>query len=99
MTGVQTCALPISGVLLMGLVGMGAVAMFLTAYSKLLPRPDLASIGMGVLVLFQGLGQFLGTFFVQMLLGPTLDNWMFAGLVLMGLGLIGTGFLLMCKMR
>ena len=54
---------------------------------------------MGVLVLFQGLGQFLGTFFVQMLLGPTLDNWMFAGLVLMGLGLIGTGFLLMCKMR
>lgn len=95
----QTGLLLWAGVLLMGLVGMGAVAMFLTAYSKLLPRPDLASIGMGVLVLFQGLGQFLGTFFVQMLLGPTLDNWMFAGLVLMGLGLIGTGFLLMCKMR
>lgn len=95
----QTGALLWAGVALMGLVGMGAVAMFLTAYSKLLPRPELASIGMGVLVLFQGLGQFLGTFFVQMLLGPALDNWLGAGLVLMALGLIGTGFLLACKIR
>lgn len=95
----QTGALLWLGVALMGLVGMGAVAMFLTAYSKLLPRPELASIGMGVLVLFQGFGQFLGTFLVQMLLGPTLDNWVFAGLALMALGLVGTGSLLVCKLR
>ncbi len=86
------------GVIIMGCLSVGAVAMFLTAFAKLLPRPELASIGMGVLVTFQGIGQFLGTFVVQMLLGPSLENWMFAGLVLMALGLIGTACLALCKM-
>ena len=66
---------------------------------KLLPRPELASIGMGVMILVQGLGQFLGTFLVQILLGPTLENWVFAGTVLMVMGLVGTVSLLLCRLK
>lgn len=86
-------------VVVMGFVGMGGIGMFLSGYVKLLPHPGLVSIGMGVLVLVQGVGQFLGTFFVQMLLGPELTNVMLAGGVLMVLGFVGTASLLACRMR
>ena len=95
----NTGALLWVAVALMGLIGMGGVGMFLSGFAKLLPRPELASIGMGVMVTVQGLGQFLGTFLVQALLGPDLTNWFFAGMVLMVLGLVGTVALLLCKMR
>lgn len=88
-----------AAVLVMGLVGMGGVGMFLSGFTKLLPRPGLASIGMGVMVTVQGLGQFLGTFLVQALLGPALANWVFAGSILMILGFLGTGALLLCRMK
>lgn len=88
-----------AAVLVMGLVGMGGVGMFLSGFTKLLPRPELASIGMGVMVTVQGLGQFLGTFLVQALLGPALANWVFAGSILMILGFLGTGALLLCRMK
>lgn len=95
----QTGALLWVAVAVMGLVGMGGVGMFLSGYMKLLPRPELASIGMGVMILVQGLGQFLGTFLVQILLGPTLENWVFAGTVLMVMGLLGTVSLLLCRLK
>lgn len=95
----QTGALLWVAVAVMGLVGMGGVGMFLSGYMKLLPRPELASIGMGVMILVQGLGQFLGTFLVQILLGSTLENWVFAGTVLMVMGLVGTVSLLLCRLK
>lgn len=95
----QTGALLWVAVAVMGLVGMGGVGMFLSGYMRLLPRPELASIGMGVMILVQGLGQFLGTFLVQILLGPTLENWVFAGTVLMVMGLVGTVSLLLCRLK
>lgn len=95
----QTGALLWVAVAVMGLVGMGGVGMFLSGYMKLLPCPELASIGMGVMILVQGLGQFLGTFLVQILLGPTLENWVFAGTVLMVMGLVGTVSLLLCRLK
>lgn len=95
----NTGALLWVAVLVMGLVGMGGVGMFLSGFTKLLPRPELASIGMGVMVTVQGLGQFLGTFLVQALLGPALANWVFAGSILMILGFLGTGALLLCRMK
>lgn len=95
----QTGALLWIAVVVMGLIGMGGVGMFLSGYAKLLPRPELASVGMGVLVLMQGVGQFLGSFLVQMLLGTDLSNWAFAGAVLMVLGFVGTASLLICKMK
>ena len=95
----NTGALLWVGVAVMGLIGMGGVGMFLSGFAKLLPRPELASIGMGVMVTVQGLGQFLGTFLVQGLLGADLTNWFFAGTVLMVLGFVGTAALLLCKMK
>lgn len=93
----NTGALLWVAVAVMGLVGMGGVGMFLSGYTKILPRPELASIGMGALVTVQGIGQFLGTFLVQGLLGPDLTNWFFAGTVIMMLGLIGTATLALVK--
>ena len=86
-------------VVVMGLVGMGGIGLFLSGYMKLLPRPELASIGMGVMICVQGIGQFLGSFLVQMLLGADLTNWFFAGTVILIMGLVGTAALLVCKMR
>lgn len=86
-------------VVLMGLVGMGGVGLFLSAFTKLLPGSQYASVGMGIMVCVQGLGQFLGTFLVQILLGPDLTSWMFAGLVIMALGIVGTLALALVKMK
>jgi MFS family permease len=82
---------------IMGLIGMGCVGIFLAGYMKILPSPEYASVGMGVMICVQGIGQFLGTFLVQFLLGPDLTSWTFAGIVLMILGLIGTACLALCK--
>ena len=78
---------------------MGGIGQYLSGITKLIPRPDLSPIGMGMLVTFQGVGQFLGTFLVQMLLGPQLTEWWFAGMVLMFMGLAGTALIALCKLR
>lgn len=84
-------------VVVMGVVGMGGVGLFLSTFVKLLPRPELASFGMGIMVMVQGVGQFLGTFLVQILLGPDLANEAFAGGALMALGVAGTVLLAACR--
>lgn len=95
----QTGPLLWVGVFAMGLFGMGGIGQYLSGITKLIPRPDLSPIGMGMLVTFQGVGQFLGTFLVQMLLGPQLTEWWFAGMVLMFMGLAGTALIALCKLR
>lgn len=95
----NTGALLWIAVIIMGLIGMGSVGLFLSGFTKLLPRPELGAIGMGVMVTVQGIGQFLGSFFVQLLLGPSLSNWMFAGIVIMILGLLGTAAIAFSKMK
>lgn len=95
----QTGPLLWVGVFAMGLLGMGGIGQYLAGFTKLLPSPEFASIGMGVLVTFQGVGQFLGTFLVQMLLGPQLTEWWFAGIVLMIMGFVGTALIAICKLR
>ena len=42
---------------------------------------------------------FYKLFLVQILLGPTLENWVFAGTVLMVMGLVGTVSLLLCRLK
>lgn len=88
-----------AAVLVMGLVGMGATGVFLSGYLRVLPSPHLASVGMGVMICVQGVGQFLGTFLVQLLLGADLGNWGLAGSAIMVLGLIGATSIALCKMR
>ena len=67
--------------------------------ANLVPDPALAAGSMGVMILVQGVGQFLGSYLVQMLLGAQLTQGLFAGGVLMALGLAGTGGLLLCRLR
>ena len=86
----QTGPLMWVGAIVMGLVGLGEPVMCLTSYINVLGRPELMSIGMGVLMLVQSLGQFLGTWLIPMLLGPEMSSWMFAGIVMCIIGLVGT---------
>ncbi len=84
---------------IMGFVGMGGVGLFLSGYMKIMPHPERVSLAMGLMILVQGLGQFLGTFLVQRALGPDLTNWMGAGVMLMILGILGSVAIVLCKMK
>ena len=87
------------GAILMGLLGLGGPVICLTAYPKVLGRPELMSVGMGVLMLIQSLGQFLGTFVSPMLLGPGGDQLMMLGVVMCVIGLVGTACCALCKFK
>ena len=83
----------------MGLLAMGTPTVFIAAYPTVLGKPELMSIGMGVLLLVQSLGQFLGTAVSSALLGPSIDQWMLCGTVTCILGLVGTASIALCKFR
>ena len=95
----QTGPLMWVGAIAMGLIGLGGPVMCLTSYIHVLGRPQLMSIGMGVLMLVQSLGQFLGTWLTPMLLGADMSGWMFTGIVMCVIGFIGTGALALCKFK
>ena len=95
----QTGPLLWVGAIVMGLVGLGGPVMCLTSYINVLGRPELMSIGMGVLMLVQSLGQFLGSWLTPILLGPDMASWMFAGIVMCVIGFIGTAALAICKFK
>lgn len=87
------------GAVLMGLVGLGCPVVCLTALNPIVGKPELASISMGVLMLIQSLGQFLGTFISPMLLGAGGDQWMTLGIAMLVIGLAGTGIVALCKFK
>lgn len=87
------------GALLMGLLGLGVPVMCLTSFNGVLAQPKLASVGMGVLMLVQSLGQFLGTFISPMLLGSAADQWMTLGITMLIIGLVGTLTIALCKFK
>lgn len=95
----QTGSLMWVGAIVMGLVGLGGPVMCLTSYVHVLGRPELMSIGMGVLMLVQSLGQFLGTWLTPILLGADMGGWMLAGTVMCVLGFAGTAALAFCKFK
>ncbi len=95
----QTGPLMWVGAIIMGLVGLGGPVMCLTSYINVLGRPELMSIGMGVLMMVQSIGQFLGTWLVPILLGPDMTAWMTTGIVMCVIGFIGTAALALCKFK
>ena len=95
----QTGPLMWVGAIVMGLVGLGGPVMCLTSYINVLGRPELMSIGMGVLMLVQSLGQFLGTWLVPLLLGPDVSSWMLTGIVMCVIGFAGTAAVALCKFK
>lgn len=95
------CSGPImwAALVIMGLTSMGAPTVFVAAYPTVLGKPELMSVGMGVLLLVQSLGQFLGTFVSSALLGPFLDQWVLCGAVACALALVGTLCVAACKFK
>ena len=82
--------------IVLGLVGLGAPVMFITGLFTII-RPELMAIAMGFFMLVQSLGQFLGTAVTPLLLGADLSAWMMTGIVVLILGLIGTGCVLLVR--
>lgn len=74
----------------LGIIGFGCMGLLVAGWMQLMPRPEAVAKGMGLLTLVQCIGQFLGTFLIQLMLGPDLGNWLLAGIVLMIVGFIGT---------
>ena len=71
----------------MGLLAMGVPTVVMAAYPKLLADPSKLTVGMGVMMLVQSLGQFLGSLIPSIVLGPYLSNWTVCSIVLFLLGL------------
>lgn len=83
----------------MGLFSMGTPAVIVAAYPHILGKPELLTVGMGVLLLVQSLGQFFGSFVPSMLLGPNLSGWFVCGIAMLVLGLAGTLLVALCRFK
>lgn len=86
-------------VVVMGLLAMGVPTAFITAYPQILGDPKMLSVGMGVFMFVQSIGQFLGSSIPSMLLGPALTNWLLCGLVLAGAGIVAAICIIVCKFK
>ena len=80
-----------------GFVGMSVSGILITSFLSLIKRYELVPLALGVFMLVQGTGQFLGTFLIQALLGPELTNWLLAGLVALIAGLLASAAILICR--
>lgn len=83
----------------MGLLAMGVPTVVMAAYPKLLADPSKLTVGMGVMMLVQSLGQFLGSLIPSIVLGPDLSNWTVRSIVLFLLGLAATACFVASKFK
>lgn len=95
----QTGAVFWAAVCVLGIVGFGCMGLLVAGWMQLMPRPEVVAKGMGLLTFVQCVGQFLGTFFVQLLLGPSYENYVLAGIVLMLVGFAGTAAVALSKLH
>jgi len=87
------------GALLLGLMGTGCFGLLISGYQDVLPRPELISIGMGVFILAQSVGQFFGAYLIQFLVGPGVDQFIPSGIALLVFGLLGTACFFFARYR
>ena len=83
----------------MGLLAMGVPTVVMAAYPKLLADPSKLTVGMGVMMFVQSLGQFLGSLIPSIVLGPDLSNWTVCSIVLFLLGLAATACFVASKFK
>ncbi len=88
-----------TGVVIMGLLGMGSPAIALAAFPQMLRSPSLVSIGMGVMIVAQCFGQFLGTVIPSFALGEALSNWTLMQFSVVGFGLAGFICAALCSFK
>ena len=87
------------GAVLFGVVGMAVPAVCLTAYRILLGTPERLAVGIGLLLVLQSVGQFLGTFLAPIFLGPAGDNFFALGVYVCIIGLVGAVVTIFTKFK
>lgn len=94
----HSTALVYTGAFLLGAIGMGAPVMALTSLGKVI-EPELSGIGMGLMMVFQNLGMFLGTLIFMPIVTLAGGKFLIGGLSLVPIAIIGIGFLLVAKFK
>lgn len=87
------------GAALIGFIGYAIPVCTLTSLPQIAGSKELLPTAMGVLMLVQCLGEFLGSLVTPMLLGPSGTDWMFCGVVMCVVGLAGAVALVFVKMK
>jgi MFS family permease len=87
------------GIVAMGLLSMGILGIGVAAFPRLLSDRRLIPVGMGVFIVTQSLGQFLGTAIPPVLLGPGIDQWATMSYVLAGAGILGLISSALCRFK
>ncbi len=87
------------GAFAIGLVGYAIPVCTLTSLPQLAGSKELLPTAMGVLMLVQCFGEFLGSLVTPMLLGPSGTDWMFCGIVMCVVGITGAIALLLVKFK
>ena len=87
------------GALIMGLIGYAIPVCTLTSLPQIAGSKELLPTAMGVLMLVQCLGELLGSLVTPMLLGPAGNDWMFCGVVMCVVGILGVVALFFVKFK
>lgn len=95
----QSGALLWVGALLMGLVGYGVPVLSLTALPQVAGSKALMPAMVGLFMLVQSLGEFLGSFLVPILLGPSMAEWTFCAVVMSAMSTVGVVALALCRFK
>lgn len=82
-----------------GLIGYGIPVACLTALPQIAGGKEMMPVAMGIFTLVQCLGEFLGSLVTPMLLGPGMDQWVFCGVVMLIVGLLGAAAMAACKIK
>ena len=88
-----------AGACVIGFIGYSIPVCTLTSLPQIAGRPELLPTAMGVLMLVQCLGEFLCSLVTPMLLGPVGNDWLFCGIVICVVGLLGAVALLFVKFK
>ncbi|MDR1603366.1 MAG: MFS transporter [Gracilibacteraceae bacterium] len=88
-----------AGAAIFGAIGMGVPAMVLSSVGEAVEVPELAGPGMGLMMVLQNVGMFLGTSTFMPLYGLLGGSYTAAGLVLIPVAVLGLVFVLMAKIK
>jgi MFS family permease len=92
-------ALVYLGAVLLGAIGMGVPAIILNSVGQVVASPELVGPGMGLMMIFQNVGMFLGTLIFMPLVGMAGGSFPTAGLVLIPIAVVALIFVLMAKLK
>lgn len=87
------------GAVLMGLIGYGIPVAGLSSLPQIAGSKEMMPAAVGVFMLVQSFGEFLGSFLTPILLGPGMDNWLLCGMVIGALGILSAVAIAICRFK